>query len=93
MENIGSCKNIVSVKDNKKPRSKRTELLTPLMICFPLKFGGHIQNIPYDWPTLRSRWERERAIGVSFLEIKVQSRKEEKDRETKIEGNHVLKDR
>jgi len=63
------------------------------MICFPLIFGGHIQNIPYDRPTLWSRRERQRAIRVCFLEVKVQSKKEERDGEAKIEGNHVEKDR
>jgi len=58
MEDIGSYQNIFSVKDDSKPKSKRTELLTPLMICFPLIFGGHIQNIPYDRPTLWPRRER-----------------------------------
>lgn len=58
MEDIGSYQNIVTVKDDSKPKSKRTKLLTPLMICLPLKLSGHIKNIPYDRPTLRSRRER-----------------------------------
>jgi len=89
MKNIGICKSVISVRDDRKPKIKHTELLTPLMVSLPLKFGGHIQQVPYDRPTLWSRRERERTIRIPFLEVKVQKKKEERNRETKIERNHV----
>lgn len=55
------------------------------MVRFPFKFGRHVEKIADDGPSLRARWEGKRTEGASLFEVEIQSKKEGRGAEPKIE--------